>query len=78
MLEDNDGLCPKIINLQMETSIHVYCLYPFILFIKPLRVNKEILLLSRHKVLCATPLVSGKFSLHRGTELDTDGANKEQ
>ena len=45
---------------------------------KPIQVNKEILLLSRCVVLCATPVVPGKFSLQQGAKLDSDTASKEQ
>lgn len=80
VLEDNDAFCPKVINLQMETSIHTSSLYPSIhsmLFIKLIQVNKEVLFFIMHKVLCATPVVSGKLSLHHGSKLNTNLAHKE-
>lgn len=82
VLQDNDGLYPEIINLQMETSIHVCSLYPSgsSLFLQsPFKSRKEFCCFpgTDKNSLCHS-WGSWPILLAQSAQLSSDMANKEQ
>lgn len=82
VLQNNDGLCSEIINLQMETSIHVCSLYPSVrsLFSQsPFKSRREFCCFpgTDNNSLCHS-WGSWQILLAQNAQLSSDVANKEQ